>query len=80
VARKKDGKWYLGAMTDGTPRELEFDMTALGNDFKTITIWQDGVNADKNPMDMKVSSSNVDMKKPVKVTLAPGGGWVAIIE
>lgn len=80
VARKKDGKWYMGAMTDGTPRELELDMNALGNDFKTITIWQDGANADKNPMDIKVSSSDIDMKKPVKVKLAPGGGWVAIVE
>ncbi len=80
IARKKGNKWFLGGMTDWTARKFEIDFSFLGNDFHQISIWQDGANADKNPQDLKYLIKSIDQNQKVKINMAPGGGWVAVIE
>ncbi len=80
IARKKGGQWYLGAMTDWTPRSFTIDLSFLDTGTKQIHIWQDGVNANKQPQDMKVKTMTVSRNEKLSIDLAPGGGWVAIIE
>ncbi|MCF8364593.1 MAG: glycoside hydrolase family 97 catalytic domain-containing protein, partial [Bacteroidales bacterium] len=80
IARQKNNKWYLGAMTDWIPRDFEIDLSFLDDGEKQITIWKDGVNADKNPLDLKTVKSTVVKNEKIKIQLASGGGWVAVIE
>ena len=80
VVRKKDDKWYIGAMTDWTPREFELKLDFIGDGIKRMSVWKDGKNADKNPIDVKKESRIVTSGDTVKINMAPGGGWVAIIE
>jgi alpha-glucosidase len=41
--------------------------------------FQDGINADRNAQDYKHLKSNVKAGDKIKISLAPGGGWVARI-
>lgn len=77
VARKAaNGDWYIGAMTDWTPRDLELDLSFLDGNY-ALTAWQDGINADRDGMDFKKTSQQVDAGKKLTVHLAPGGGYAA---
>jgi alpha-glucosidase len=79
VARRKGNTWYIGSMTDWTPRELELDLKFLNSTSGHITIYQDGVNADRFASDYKRTQLSFNPEQPLKVTLAPGGGWVAVV-
>jgi alpha-glucosidase len=80
VARKNDGKWYIGGMTDWTPREIEIDLSFLDAGLHQMKIIKDGANADKDATDLKVENKMVSSSDKMKINMAPGGGWVAIIE
>jgi alpha-glucosidase len=79
VARKKTGTWYIGSMTNWTPRDLELDLRFLGIPRAEILVYQDGINADRSGSDFRKQRLVVDTSAPLKIHLAPGGGWVAVI-
>lgn len=80
VARKNGNEWYVGAMTDWTPRDLTLDFSFLdaGKSY-TAVIYQDGINADRNANDYKKVTRTVAKGDKVTVKLAPGGGWACRI-
>jgi alpha-glucosidase len=79
VARRSGRDWYVGAMSDWTPRDLEVDLSFLPDGNFTMDAYQDGVNADRNASDYKKTTSQVTKAAKVKIHLAPGGGWAARI-
>jgi len=79
LARKHDDKWFLGAMTNWDPRDLEIDVSFLGEGEYKIEIWQDGLNAKRYAADFKKKIKDISAKSKLNISLAPGGGWVAII-
>ncbi|MCE4563803.1 glycoside hydrolase family 97 protein [Maribellus sp. CM-23] len=80
VARRSGDSWYVGAMTDWDPRTLELKLDFLGEGTYTMKVWKDGVNATKHAADFAQETVEVTSGSAVKVNMAPGGGWVAIIE
>jgi alpha-glucosidase len=80
VARRKGDTWYLGAMTDWTPRELTADLSFLGKGSYSLNYWQDGPNAATEATDTDVGTSTVSAKSKLTLKLAPGGGYAAILE
>ena len=79
IARKSGSEWYVGAMTDWTGRELTVDFSFLGPGQHSIEIYKDGINADRHGNDYKKETSKVSASDTMKIKLAPGGGWAAII-
>jgi alpha-glucosidase len=77
VARRSGADWYVGAMTDWTPRDLEVDLSFLGAGEYTVEIYADGVNAAKFASDYTKSNAVVRAADRLKIKLAPGGGWAA---
>lgn len=77
--RAKNGDWYIGAMTDWTPREFQLTLDFLPEGNYRMQLWKDGVNADRNAQDFKTDTLTVNKRTVVPVKLAPGGGWVARI-
>jgi alpha-glucosidase len=76
IARRKDQDWYLGAMTDWTPRTLEVDLTFLAQgDYRAFSA-KDGVNAAQNGSDYQLGYDLVNSSKNLKIDMAPGGGFV----
>jgi len=79
VARRSGREWYVGALTNWTPRDVEVDLSFLGNGGFAADIYRDGPNADRAGVDYAREKRTVTAKDSVPVHLAPGGGWVARI-
>ena len=77
VARKHGSDWYIGAMTNWTPREFTLALSFLeAGKYKMIS-YSDGINADKWASDFNMTIQEVTNKDTIKIHLAPGGGWAA---
>jgi alpha-glucosidase len=76
VARRSGNDWWVGAMTDWTPRKLEIDLSFLGTGTFEAEIYRDGINADVYAADYKSEKTEVDANGRITLNLAPGGGWV----
>ncbi|MBJ2176466.1 glycoside hydrolase family 97 protein [Aureibaculum sp. A20] len=79
LARRKGDQWYVGAMTDWTPRTLELDLSFLKEGKFTMEIYKDGINADRFAEDYTLQQLEVQKSSKVSVHMAAGGGWSAII-
>ena len=77
IARKKDFRWYIGAITNWEERDLVLDLTPLKGGAKSGHIFRDGPNADRVAQDYVSEQAQVWGNK-VKVHLAKGGGAVLV--
>lgn len=75
TARRSGDTWYIGGITDWTPRDLELDLSFIGTGSRNAELYADGINAHRNGRDYKKTSSKVDLSSPMKIHLAPGGGF-----
>ena len=75
TARTKDGNWYVGGLTSWTPRNLELDLSFLGEGTLTAEIFADGMNAQKMASDYKITSQEVTGTGKLNIQMAPGGGF-----
>ena len=52
IARRSGAKWFVGAITNNTGRELEVDLSFLPENKRLhLTYFEDGINADRQAMD-----------------------------
>ncbi len=80
IARRSGNDWYMGAMTDWTARNFEIPLDFLPDGKYDLQLIQDGVNANKFAEDYKLIHTSTDKNETLKVNLASGGGWVAILK
>ena len=66
-------------MTDWTARDIDIDLSFLGEGEWVMEIFRDGVNADRAAKDFKHEVIAVPSDKHVRIHMAPGGGWAARI-
>lgn len=79
VARRKGDEWWIGALSDWDARDVALPLGFLGEGPHTITRWSDGPNADRNGNDLAVTEDELEPGKPLRIHLAPGGGFAAVI-
>lgn len=79
IARRKNTDWYVGAITDWTPRELQLDLSFLPNGNYQLQAFQDGVNADRLGSDYERATRIVNKNIKLNIKLTGGGGWAARI-
>lgn len=77
IARKKGNTWYAGAMTNWNARDLTIDLSFLGDGSYKATIFEDGVNANRDATDYVTKTITVTAKDKLNVKMASGGGWAA---
>lgn len=80
IARRKGDTWYVGAMTDWTSRELDVNLSFLPEGDYNVEIMRDGVNANRYAQDYIKETIEVTNTTMIKISLASGGGWAAIIK
>ena len=80
TARRKGDTWYVAGLTDWSPRELNIDLSFIGDTSGKAIIFKDGANAAKNAKDYNKESLTLDANKQLKINLAPGGGFAMIIK
>ncbi len=79
LARRKDREWYLGGITNWTPREIEVPLDFLrSGDFRT-RLYVDGSLDESQPNAITKRLRRVSAKSSVHVSLAPGGGFVGVL-
>jgi len=84
VARRARGseEWFLGAITDESPRTLEASLSFLTPGKQYVAeIYADGPGADwlENPLPVAITQQPVDAQSHLAIRLAPGGGLAARI-
>jgi alpha-glucosidase len=78
IARRKDFRWYIGAITNWEERNIYLDLSVLSNfGAKSGHIFRDGVNANRVAKDYVAEQIQV-MGNKVKFHLAKGGGAVMV--
>ena len=80
VARRSGEGWYLGVITDWDSRDFEIDLSFLPSGEFTISEYKDGINADRHAEDLGKDVLNVTSGDKIKIHLASGGGYAAIIK
>lgn len=80
--REKDGKYYVGGLTNWEARDLAVDTAFLPEGNWKWKIFMDGKNADTVGSDYVLGFFNsiTKDKGPVTIPLAPGGGFVIVFE
>jgi len=59
IARRNGSDWYLGAMTDWTPRQIRIPLAFLGDGRYEADIYQDGPDADRRAVEVSVHHKRV---------------------
>ena len=80
IARRHGNDWYIGALTNWTPRELDLDLSFLGEGDYILELFKDGINADRAARDYKKEVISVPTDRKLKIHMAPGGGYAARIQ
>lgn len=80
TARRSGDDWYIGGITNWTPRDMEIDLSRLNlAPTATMTIFRDGKNAHRNGTDYVRETTKLNGSTKLKVHVAPGGGFAAHI-
>jgi len=79
VARRKGDTWYLGAMTDWVPRDLDIPLAFLGPGRYHVHLYVDGPHADHDAKDVATRDTELAASDHLKVHLASGGGMAGTL-
>ena len=81
MAKRRGQKWFIGGITNDTPRELDIQLSFLPDGAsRQMTSFVDGVNAGRMAMDYRVEKSPVSKSTSLHVSMARNGGFAAAIE
>ncbi len=74
IARRQGNEWYLGSITNWTPRELHVPLDFLGTGRYIAEVYQDGADAATYPKHVTISRQTVHKGEQLTLHLASGGG------
>ncbi|HEX5151027.1 MAG TPA: glycoside hydrolase family 97 protein [Parafilimonas sp.] len=75
-ARRRVNDWFIGGMTDSSARDVNIDLSFLGEGNYAAAICRDGINADRNAMDYVIEEKTLTHGDSLYIRLAPGGGFL----
>ena len=79
IARRKGDVWYVGVLGGWNVREMDLDLGFLPAGDWEIESFRDGINADRAARDYKREVAPAPAERTLRIRLAPGGGWTAVI-
>lgn len=80
TARRKGSEWFIGGITNWTPRDLTVDLAPLNlTGAAQMILFTDGNNAHRNGNDYRSETATVAPTGSLNIHLAPGGGFAAHI-
>lgn len=80
IARRSGDKWFVGAITNQFGREIDIDLSFLGEGKYTLTSFEDGINADRVAIDYKKRTTEIDSQSKIHIKMVNNGGWCGVIE
>jgi alpha-glucosidase len=79
IARRKGSDWYIGAITNGNPREIDVPLEFLPDGKFNARIFADAADAAQKPVNTLIDSKPVTRTSSLKLKLAPAGGAAVIV-
>lgn len=80
MAKQKENKWYIGAMTNWTARDLTINFSFLNNGAEYVAeLYKDGKAANLYATDYVFETISVNNNSKLTIPLAAGGGFVLSI-
>jgi alpha-glucosidase len=74
VVRRHGDEWYLGSMTNWTPRTVNVPLSFLGSSIYAAEIYEDASDAAADPKHVAVRRQSVNSGQTLQLHLASGGG------
>ena len=74
IARKKNGVWWVGSITNHETREINIPLNFLPEGEFIAEIFSDAADVATDPNHLKKESRNVNRTQTIRLRLAPGGG------
>jgi len=71
IARRQGDQWFVGAMSNWSPRSLDLALAFLGPGRYNAEIYSDAPDADRFPKKLLVEKRRVDRSSHLKPDLAP---------
>ena len=81
MAKRKGNEWYVGGMTNFTPRTRQVDFSFLpkGKTYRA-TVYKDTPTAGSHPKEMAVETIEVTRATRLDMAMARGGGFAMRLE
>lgn len=79
IARRKGTTWYLGAMTNWTPRQFKVDLNFLRPGRYEVTTWSDAIHS-HDPNQLVFRECRMTAGDTLTMDLSSGGGEVVRIQ
>ena len=80
TARRSGETWYIGGITNWDARDMEIDLSFLGDKAYSGKLFKDGVNAHRIGRDYKSQAIQAKKGDKMKIHLAPGGGFALVLK
>ena len=74
IARRRGSEWFMGSITDWTPREQSVSLGFLGEGNYTAQIYADGEDAHTDANSAVIQRLSVTAGDTMTIRMAPGGG------
>lgn len=74
IARSHGKEWYLGSMTNWSPRTLHIPLSFLDSGIYTAEIYEDAGDASTDPKHVAIRKQTVRNGQTITLNLAAGGG------
>jgi alpha-glucosidase len=79
-ARRNGNDWFIGAMNDWNTKDFSISLDFLAEGEYEITTAADGINAERNANDYRITTASIKKGDRLAIHLASGGGFVARIK
>jgi alpha-glucosidase len=80
IVRRCGARWFLGALTDRSARDIPVKLDFLGAGSWTLRLWKDAPDSDKVGEHLVTEQRVVTAAEAMTLHLAPAGGAVAVFE
>ena len=80
MAKRSGDAWFLGAMNNDESRTISIPTDFLSANKYELEYWEDAKDAGKNPQKLQKSRKTIQAGKPIKIQMAKGGGYVAVLK
>ncbi|WP_370459977.1 glycoside hydrolase family 97 C-terminal domain-containing protein [Bacteroides sp. 519] len=80
MAKQSGDTWFIGAMNNDVARTISLDTSFLPAGKYELEYWEDTKDAGKNPTKLRKGRITIQAGKPVKIQMANGGGYVAVVK
>jgi alpha-glucosidase len=75
IARRQGRDWFLGSMTNWSPRQLDLALDFLDKGDYRATLYADAADSEQHPTNVRIETHMVNRASHLQASLTAGGGY-----